>query len=102
MKVHEEIIFAGIRTQYIKWKKSMWSILSNERFIVGDFTIKICCDVCGPDVYVPKVISYKGNRLCVACLTRMIEMLNTATLDDCGKDRNDRSELQKRLEKSEK
>lgn len=101
MKVHEEIIFAGIRTQYVKWNDSIWSILSNDRFEAGDFTMKICCDICGPDTFVPKVMLYKGNRLCTACLTRMIEMLNAATLNDCGKNRDDRAELQKLLEKDE-
>lgn len=99
MKVCNQIITAGIRTQYVEWNNSIWSVLSNDRFEAGDFTIKIRCDICGPEVYVPKVIQYSGQRLCIACLTRMIEIIQAATLEDCGKDRNDRKALQKELEK---
>jgi hypothetical protein len=31
----------------------------------------------------------------------MIEMVQMATLEDCGKDRNDRKELEKKLKESE-
>jgi hypothetical protein len=97
MQIKKETIYAGIRTQYIEWEDTVWSIQSNDRFEANEFTIKIRCDICGPDKYVPKVIGYKGNRFCSSCLTNMIEMIQMATLDDCGKDRKDREQLEQKL-----
>jgi hypothetical protein len=101
MQIKDEVIYAGVRTQYIEWNDTIWNIQSNDRFEANEFTMKICCDICGPDTYVPKVIQYRGHRLCTSCLTRMIEMVQMATLEDCGKDRNDRKELEKKLKESE-
>jgi hypothetical protein len=98
MKISNEFIDSrGIRIQTVDWNNTSWSILSNDRFEEGDFKTKITCDICGP-TFVPKVINYRGNYLCTACLTRMIEMLQHTTLNDCGKDRHDRKMLQDELE----
>ena len=87
MKVHNERIYkSGSRTQSIKWKGETWEIHCNDRFDEGDFRVGFVCDLCAP-TFVPKVINYNGNYLCVACLTRMIEMLQAATLEDCGRNR---------------
>ena len=99
MKVSDELIYNGIRIQYIKWNKKRWKIFCNNRFEPEDFTIKVHCDVCGPDKFVPKIIQHKGSLLCCSCLTRMIEMLNTATLEDCGKSREENILLQKAIGK---
>jgi len=85
MKIHKETISKqGVRTQSVKWKGEIWEIHCNDRFDAGDFRIGFTCDLCGP-TFVPKVINYNGNYLCTACLTRMIEMLQAATLEDCGR-----------------
>jgi len=87
----------GIRVQTIKNNDSIWSILCNDRFEKNEFKTELTCDICKP-TYVPKVINYRGNLLCTACLTRMIEMIQMATLSDCGRDRKQTKELQIKLE----
>lgn len=101
MQIKDENIYGGVRTQYIEWKDATWSIQSNDRFKANDFTMKIYCDVCGPERYVPKVVQYRGNRFCTSCLAQMIRMIQTATFEDCAKDRHDMKKLKKELEKSE-
>lgn len=77
----------GVRLQCIKWKGTIWNIFCNDRFKPKDFKVKVHCEICGPKKFVPKVIDYKGRRFCNGCLTRMSEMLQAATLDDCRRDR---------------
>jgi len=85
MKIHKEIVNKhGVRTQSVKWKGEIWEIHCNDRFDSGDFRVGFTCDLCAP-TFVPKVINYNGYYLCIACLTRMIEMLQAATLEDCGR-----------------
>ena len=85
MKVHKETINEyGKRTQTVKWRGEHWEIRCNDRFDKGDFKIDFKCDLCAP-TFVPKVILYNGYYLCVACLTRMIEMLQAAGLEDCSR-----------------
>lgn len=100
MKVYDEMIhnFEGVRLQCIKWKDLIWNIWCNDRFEPGDFEIKVHCEICGPETYVPKVLEYRGHRLCLSCITRFSEMLQAATLADCGRDRADRQILQKKIE----
>ena len=99
MKIIDEFIDKkrGTRVQNIEYNGFTWSILCIDRFEEGDFKANFVCDICKP-TYVPKVINYGGRYLCTSCLTRMIEMIQMATLDDCGKDRHDRKELQTKLE----
>jgi hypothetical protein len=89
MKVYDEMIhnIEGVRLQCIKWKDMVWNIFCNDRFEPGDFTVKVHCEICGPEVFVPKVFEYRGHRICNSCLTRFSEMMQAATLADCGRDR---------------
>ena len=100
MKVFDELIYGGIRTQYIKWNDLIWSVLSNDRFDPNDFKIKIYCEICGPKKYVPKVLLYRGHRICTACLTRMVEILQVATFADCEKTRKEKELLEKELKEN--
>lgn len=102
MKIYEEIIDEeeGSRLQTIKWKGKIWNILCNDRFEEGYFKIKAYCELCGPEKYVPKVLDMCGHRICNACLTRLKEMLQTATLFDCGRDRDANEKLKRKLEKN--
>lgn len=99
MKVYDEMIhkIEGVRMQCIKWKDMIWNIYCNDRFEAGDFESKVHCEICGPEVFNPKVIEYRRHRLCNSCLTRMSEMLQAATLEDCKRDRNERRILQQKL-----
>ncbi len=99
MKVYDEMIHAieGVRMQCIKWKDLIWNIYCNDRFQENDFTVKVHCEICGPEIYVPKVLDYRGHRLCNSCLESFCEMLRTATLEDCGRDRHERANLEQRL-----
>lgn len=90
-----------IRVQLVHWKGVTWSIFCNDRFEEGQFENKVHCKICGPDVYVPKVIEFRNHYLCSSCLTRLIEALQAATLADCGKDREDVNKIKKQLEKKE-
>lgn len=101
MKIYEEIINEeeSTRLQTIKWKGKIWNIMCNDRFDEGDFTIKVYCEICGPDRYVPKVLDLCGHRVCNSCLTRLKEMLQTATLFDCVRDRNENELLKQKLGK---
>jgi hypothetical protein len=94
--INEQIDSNGLRIQNIEHKGFTWSILCNDRFEEGDFRAKFTCDICKP-TYVPKVINYGGRYLCSSCLTNMIEMIQMATLTDCGKDRHERNNLEKIL-----
>lgn len=95
MKVYDEMIHTveGVRLQCIKWNDKIWNIFCNDRFKPKDFKIKVHCEICGPDKFVPKVLDYKGRRFCNGCLTRMSEMLQAATLADCKKDRKEKEHL---------
>ena len=98
MKVHKERIdTGGSRTQSIKWKGEIWEVHCNDRFDEGDFRVGFSCDLCAP-TFVPKVINYNGNYLCVACLTRMIEMLQAATFEDCSRSREQVKTLKLKIE----
>lgn len=101
MKIYEEIIDKeeNTRLQTIKWKGKIWNIFCNDRFTEMDFSIKTYCQICGPDIYVPKVLDLCGHRICNSCLTRLKEMLQTATLFDCNRNRNETEALRKRLGK---
>lgn len=102
-KVYDEMIntFEGVRMQCIKWNKRIYNIFCNDRFEPRDFEIKIHCEICGPNKFVPKVFDYHGHRLCNSCITRFSEMLQTATLEDCRRDRDERKQLQKNLKITE-
>ena len=99
MKVYDEMIHTieGVRLQCILWLGQVWNIFCNDRFESGDFKIKVYCEICGPKKFVPKVIDILGHRLCKSCLTRFIEMLDAATLADCGRNREEKETLQKKL-----
>ena len=103
MEVYDEIIHTieGVRMQCMLWTGTVWNIFCNDRFKPNDFKIKVHCEVCGPNKFVPKVIDIFGHRLCKSCLTRFIEMLDAATISDCRKDRHERKALQENLEKYE-
>jgi len=104
MKVYDEMIHTmeGVRIQCIKWKDTIWTIFCNDRFEKEDFKVKTPCEICGPEVFVSKVISYHGHRICNGCLTRFSEMMQAATLSDCTKSREERKALQENLKKYEK
>lgn len=99
MKIYDELIHAveGVRMQCLIWWGEVWNIYCNDRFEPGDFEIKVYCEVCGPKKYVPKVIDIKGVRLCKSCLTRFSEMLEAATISDCGKSRHEKANIQQKL-----
>lgn len=101
MKIYNEIIDEekGIRLQTIKWKDKIWNIACNDRFDEEDFEIKIYCELCGPDKYVSKVLDLYGFRICNGCLTRLKEILQTATLFDCARNHDEVEKLRKKLGK---
>jgi len=98
MKIINEFIDKkrSTRVQNIEHNGFTWSILCNDRFEEDNFKGNFVCDICKP-TYVPKVINYGGRYLCSSCLTNMIEMIQMATLTDCGKDRKDREKLEQKL-----
>lgn len=102
MEVYDEMIhnIEGVRMQCMLWRGEVWNIFCNDRFEAMDFKIKIYCEICGPEKFVPKVIDIKGHRLCNACITRFSEMLQAATLADCRKDRDERKILQENLRRN--
>jgi hypothetical protein len=99
MKVYDEMIHAieGVRMQCIKWRDMIWNIYCNDRFKPNDFTVKVHCEICGPEVFVPKVFEYRSHRICTSCLTRFVEMMQTAMLADCGRDRHEVANLEQKL-----
>lgn len=99
MKVYDELIHAieGVRMQCMLWSGEVWNIFCNDRFEPKDFKIKVHCKICGPKKFVPKVIDIQGIRICKGCLTRMIEMLDAATIADCAMDRHAKRNLQQKL-----
>ena len=104
MEVYDEMIHTveGVRMQCILWAGKVWNIFCNDRFEPGDFEIKVHCEICGPDKFVPKVIEIFGHRICNHCLTRFTEMIQAATLSDCKMDREQKQELERRLKKYKK
>lgn len=98
-KIYDEMIhkLEGVRMQCVLWKDIVWNIYCNDRFEPGDFESKVHCEICGPEVFNPKVLEYRRHRLCASCLTRFTEMLQAATLADCGRSREERQALEKNL-----
>lgn len=86
-----------IRKQCIEWKGMNWWIECNDRFKPNDFESKVHCEICGPETFVPKVFVYRRHKLCLSCLTRMCEMLQMATLEDCKRDRHHQKRLEQKL-----
>ncbi len=103
MEVYDEMIHTieGIRVQCFLWKGIIWDIFCNDRFEAEDYKIKVHCEICGPEKFVPKVLDYCGHKLCNTCITHFSEMLQAATLADCRRNREEREALQKNLKKYE-
>jgi len=100
MKVYDEMIHTieDVRMQCMLWAGTVWNIFCNDRFEEDDFEIKVHCEVCGPNKFVPKVLDIYGHRFCNSCLTRFSDMIQAATLADCGRSREERKVLQEKLE----
>jgi len=99
MEVYDEMIHTieGVRMQCMLWAGEVWNIYCNDRFEPKDFKIKVYCQICGPNKFVPKVIEIKGYRICNGCLTRFSEMMQAATLADCNRDKHEMANLQQKL-----